>query len=94
MSARLPDMLINVYQCTCPHYSHRFPSEQHEVVCKQCLYTVCGRPTTISSEVTNYDPTNGRFVLVTHFDGAKVVKVADNAKYLGYSARFCDEWSD
>ena len=36
------------------------------MVCKQCLYTVCGRPTTISSEVTNYGLTNGRFVLVTH----------------------------
>ena len=30
-----------------------FPREQHKVVCNQCLYIECGRPTTISSEVTD-----------------------------------------
>ena len=30
-----------------------FPREQHKVVCNQRLYIECGRPTTISSEVTD-----------------------------------------
>ena len=30
-----------------------FPRKQHKVVCNQCLYIECGRPTTISSEVAD-----------------------------------------
>lgn len=55
--------------------THLLPSEQHEVVCNQCLFTECGGPTTISSKVTNCDPTNGRFVLVTHVYGCKDSKI-------------------
>ena len=53
--------------------THQFPSEQHEVVYNQCLFTECSGPTTISSEVTNYDHTNGRFVLVTHASLANII---------------------
>ena len=42
------------------------PSEQHEVVCNQCLSTECSRPSPLSSKAMNCDHTNGRFVLVTH----------------------------
>jgi len=34
------------------------------------------------------------FVDIYLFDAAKLLIVANNAKYLGYSARFCDEWTD
>lgn len=33
--------------------TNAFPQEQHKVVCNQCLYIECSRPTTISSEVTD-----------------------------------------
>lgn len=57
--------------------THQLPSEQHEVVCNQCLFTECGGPATTSSEVTNYSPTNGRFVLVTHLSATKITIVTD-----------------
>ena len=53
---------------------------QAQLVCNQCLFTECGGPTTISSEVTNYDPTTGRFVLVTHISDGKVTAISPNRR--------------
>ena len=42
--------------------THQFPSEQHKVVCNQYLHIEYGRPTTISSKVTEI-----HFIQVTIF---------------------------
>ena len=49
----------------------------------------------ISNSTFSYSCSYSNFItLYVVFDAAKLQIVADAAKHLGYSARFCDEWEE
>ena len=58
-----------------------FPPEQHKVVCNQCLYIKCGRPTTISSEVADWFHWKSHFqVSFHHRDTQTAAKIENNVE--------------